>query len=245
VIKTAPEIVQDGSVFTYTLTVQNNTSASMANHLVLTDTIPANADFITATLPVTFDGQMVTWEKSTLSPGQTWKVKLVVQAPLDYTGTIVNDDYGVKSDDIPTVLGEPVTTQVHSLDLVKTAPAGLLEVGDLITYTLTVTNQHPLNDIHNLVLEDTLPEHTAYISSDGVYSTTTGVVTWTLPVLAPGESWTTNLTVEVLPGAYVMIQNKDYHVRSDETPDPLFGEVVITRLRTYLFMPMIFKEFGG
>jgi uncharacterized repeat protein (TIGR01451 family) len=245
VIKTAPEIVVDGSVFTYTLTVQNNTSASMANHLVLTDTIPANADFITATLPVTFDGQMVTWEKVSLSPGQTWKVKLVVQAPLDYTGTIVNDDYGVKSDNIPTVLGEPVTTQVHSLDLVKTGPAGLLEVGDLITYTLTVTNQHPLNDIHNLMLEDTLPEHTAYISSDGVYSTTTGVVTWTLPVLAPGEAWTTSLTVEVLPGAYVMIQNKDYHVRSDETPDPLFGEVVITRLRTYLFMPMIFKEFGG
>jgi uncharacterized repeat protein (TIGR01451 family) len=124
-------------------------------------------------------------------------------------------------------------------------------VGDLITYTLTVTNQHPLNDIHNLVLEDTLPEHTAYISptgdisSDGVYSPTTGVITWTLPVLAPGEAWTTNLTVEVLPGAYVMIQNKDYHVRSDETPDPLFGEVVITRLRTYLYMPLIFREFGG
>ncbi len=245
VIKTAPEVVQDGSVFTYTLTVQNNTSASMANHLVLTDTIPANADFITATLPVTFDGQMVTWEKASLSPGQTWRVNLVVQAPLDYSGTIVNDDYGVKSDDLPTVVfGEPVTTQVHSLDLAKSGPPGLLEVGDLITYTLMVTNQHPSSDIHNLVLEDTLPDHTVYVSSDGTFSTT-GVVTWTLPLLAPGESWTTHLTVEVLPGAYVMIQNKDYHVRSDETPDPLFGEAVITRLRTYLYMPMIFKEFGG
>lgn len=246
VIKTAPQVVQDGSVFTYTLTVENNTSASMANHLVLTDTIPVNADFITATLPVSFDGEMVTWEKASLSPGQTWKVKLVVRAPLDYVGTIVNDDYGVKSDDIPTVVfGVPVTTQVHSLDIVKSGPPGLLEIGDLITYTLTVTNQHPVNDIHNLQLEDALPAHTAYISSDGTYSTTTGIVTWTLPALSPGESWTTNLTVEVLPGAYVMIQNKDYHVRSDETPEPLFGETVITRLRTYLFMPRIFKDSGG
>ena len=245
VVKTAPEIVQDGSVFTYTLTVQNNASASMANHLVLTDTLPTNAEFITGTLPVTFDGQLVTWMKDTLSPGQTWKVKLVVRAPLDYAGTIVNADYGVRSDYLDTVLGEPITTTVHSLDLTKTATQGLLEIGDLITYTLTVTNQHPFSDIHNLVLEDALPEHSGYISSDGTYSTTTGVVTWTLPILSPGESWTTNLTVEVLPGANVMVKNQNYHVRSDETPDPLFGEVVITRLRTYLFMPMIFKEGGG
>jgi uncharacterized repeat protein (TIGR01451 family) len=243
--KTAPEYVQDGSVFTYTLTVANPTSASMTSNLVLTDTLPASTTFITASLPVSFDGDMVTWEKDSLSPGQTWRVQLVVRAPLDYAGTIINDKYGVRSDQIDTVLGEPVTTQVHSLALAKSAPTGTLAIGDWITYTLTVTNQHPFSDTHNLVLEDTLPEHTAYISSDGTYSTTTGVVTWTLPILSPGKSWSTNLTVEVLPGAYFVVRNQDYHVRSDETPAPLYGEVVSTRLKSYLFMPRLFKSSGG
>jgi hypothetical protein len=71
------------------------------------------------------------------------------------------------------------------------------------------------------------------------------VVTWTLPILSPGKSWSTNLTVEVLPGAYFVVRNQDYHVRSDETPAPLYGEVVSTRLKSYLFMPRLFKSSGG
>ncbi len=240
--KTAPASVQVGGLLTYTLTVANPNPLAATHNLVLTDSLPASTEFITATQPAAINGDLITWQLETLQPGESWSVNLVVRAPLVFAGEVVNKDYAVDSDEVGPIAGPPIATQVHSLAIAKSALPELVDVGDLITYTLTVTNQNPISATTNLVLEDTLPANTEYVSSDGVFSS--GVVTWTLPSLASSESWTAQLTVRVLPSAHGAILNADYSVRSAETPNPLFGEPVSTRLKAYIYLPLVFQNFS-
>jgi serine protease AprX len=242
--KYAPASVQVGELFTYTLTVSNPNPIAATHNLILTDTLPASTEFITATQPVTISGDLITWERQELPPGETWSVDLVVRAPMIFAGEVVNQDYGVTSDEVGPIAGKPVTTLVHSLAIDKAALPELVDVGDLITYTLTVTNQNTFSATTNLVLQDALPENTAYVSSDGEFSAGTSVVTWTLPSLASGATWTAQLTVRVLPSAHGTIVNTDYSVRSAETPDPLFGAPVSTRLKSYIYLPLIYQAFS-
>jgi serine protease AprX len=243
--KTAPAIVPPSGILTYTLAVTNPYSSLPIHNVVLTDVVPVNTTFITATVPVVVNGDMLTWTLPVLAAGESWENNLVVQAPLVYAGEIVNQNYGVRSDESGTITGAPVTSQVHSLALAKSATPELADIGDLITYTLTVTNQNKMSTTHNIILEDLLPDFTAYVSSDGVYDPASAVVTWTKPDLLPGQTWQTHLTVAVLAGAYETIDNSDYTVKSDETPQPLYGAPVSTRLQSYRYFPLVFKSNGG
>lgn len=242
--KTAPAVIPPGSTLTYTLAVTNPYSSLPIHNVVLTDVVPANTTFITATLPVVVNRDVLTWTLPVLPPGETWKNSLVVQAPLVYAGEIVNQNYGVRSDETGTIPGSPVTTQVHSLALAKSAIPDLADIGDLITYTLTVTNQNKMSTTHNIIIEDLLPDYTAYVHSDGAYDPASAVVTWTKSELLPGQTWQAHLTVAVLDGAVATIDNSDYSVGSDETPEPLYGEPVSTRLQSYHYFPLVFKSNG-
>ena len=240
--KYAPASVQVGGLFTYTLTVTNPNPLAAAHNLVLTDTLPISTQFITAKQPATVNGDLITWQLAELQPGESWRVNLVVRAPLVFAVKVVNENYAVVSDEVGPIVGPPIATLVHSLAIAKSALQEVVDIGDLITYTLTVTNQNPISATTNLVLEDYLPANTEYVSSEGVSSS--GIVTWTLPSLAPGESWTTQLTVRVLPSAHGAILNADYSVRSAETPDPLVGEPVATRLTAHIYLPLVFQKYS-
>jgi uncharacterized repeat protein (TIGR01451 family) len=240
--KTAPAAVASGGVLSYTLTVSNPHPVAVTHNLVLTDVLPANTTFITATQPVSVSGDLVTWTLPQLAPLSSWTVQLAVRVPLSFTGTVVNESYGVVSDEVPAVAGEPVTTEILGLNLSKNASAALVTHGDLVTYTLTVTNQHPFSATHNLVLSDTLPVNTAYFSSNGAYDAVNQSVTWTAASLAPGETWTAHLTVQVLPAASGAVVNYDYRVVSDETPEPIYGSPVETRLKTFIYLPTVPNE---
>ncbi len=239
--KTAPGLLPPGGSLTYTLAVTNPYSSLPIHNVVLTDVVPANTTFITSTLPVVVNGDMLTWTLPVLGAGESWENNLVVQAPLVYAGEIVNQSYGVRSDETGTIPGSPVTTQVHSLELTKSAMPDLADIGDLITYTLTVTNQNKMSGTHNIIIEDLLPDDTAYVSSDGVYDPASAVVTWTKPELMPGQTWQVQLIVAVLPGAFGTIENNAYVVKSDETPQPLYGAPVSTRLQSYRYLPLVIK----
>jgi hypothetical protein len=52
------------------------------------------------------------------------------------------------------------------------------------------------------------------------------------------------LVVEVLPGAMGSIDNLDYSVASAQTPEPLYGEPVSTRLQAYVYLPLVYKNFS-
>lgn len=104
--------IAPGEWLTYTLTVEN-LSPLPAHNLVLTDVLPYDTTFITATLPHSFDGSSVEWSLPTLAANDVWSVELVVAVPVTSTGSsIENVEYAVVSDETTAVYGAPVITPI-------------------------------------------------------------------------------------------------------------------------------------
>ncbi len=107
--KTASDITYDpGQIITYTLEVLYSDPLNSTYHLVITDVIPADVSFITATIPHTQIGDTINWGWPELSPNESHTVELVVQVPFDAVDPIINQDYSASTDEMATVFGIPV-----------------------------------------------------------------------------------------------------------------------------------------
>lgn len=93
ITKTAPPGVASGEPFSYTLAVNNDGSAPAAS-LVVTDTLPANASYVTSSNGGSLNGDTVTWNIPSLAAQSAISVNLIVTA----TQTVINQDYGVIAD---------------------------------------------------------------------------------------------------------------------------------------------------
>lgn len=104
-----PVLVQHGGLITYTITFTNEQSVLPTTNIVLTDTIPVSTTFVSATGPYTLVGNTVEWDYASLNAGASETVQLVVEVDHMATGSVVNEAYGVMSDEVTTpVTGSPV-----------------------------------------------------------------------------------------------------------------------------------------
>lgn len=236
--KQAPAQVAPGDVLTYTLSVTNTVSSGSLLQIVLTDTLPAGTELITATQPYTLNNDVVTWQWPSLAVGETWSVEMAVRVPLTFTGTVSNIDYGVTSAQVAR-RGAAVHTQVFALGVNKTASADWVSPGGWLTYTLAVTNLHPYSDVHEVILNDLLPDGVIFISATQPYSLTDGLVTWLVGVLAPGETRTFTLVVQAPESLAGWIVNGDYGASAQELGGKVQGEAVCTWVRRVLFLPWV------
>jgi serine protease AprX len=239
--KTAADWVHPGASLTYTLAVVNQHPFAALHNLVLTDTLPAHTDFLTATQPYSLSDSIIRWELSSLGPGSTWQVELVVQAPITFTGTISNEKYAVLSDELGWQSGEPVQTQIQALVVGKTASVSAVAPGDLLTYTLAVTNAHPLEANFQLVLTDTLPVGTEFITATTGYTLSNGIVSWERATLGPGEVWMVQLVVRVAEDFRGQVVNENYAAWSAEVPEAVRGQPVYTWVWLRFYLPMTWK----
>jgi uncharacterized repeat protein (TIGR01451 family) len=107
VSKAGPAAALASAPITYTLTITNNYTLTATN-LVITDTIPAGASYITGG---TRSGNVVSWTIPSLASGEAISVTFVVTAAT----TITNSDYAVVADDGISAIGQvPVTTLIIS-----------------------------------------------------------------------------------------------------------------------------------
>ncbi|MBN1148231.1 MAG: S8 family serine peptidase [Anaerolineales bacterium] len=104
--------IEPGKPFSYTLSLSHLAVFSSTHQVVITDVLPANTIFITATLPHTLTGDLVEWVIPSLGAGESASVELVIQASPSVTESITNRFYGARSDEIPATLGTPLTTPV-------------------------------------------------------------------------------------------------------------------------------------
>ncbi len=112
----APAQVTAGNLLTYTISISYVSALSPTSNVVLTDVVPVGTIFVTASLPFTQNGPEIRWDFSSMNPGDTQTVQLVVSVPVTATGTIFNDKYGVRSDNVATILGPPVETEIVPID---------------------------------------------------------------------------------------------------------------------------------
>lgn len=197
-----------GDILTYTIVLQNTGTLDLTS-VLFTDSDPPNTQFISGS--VTVDGVPnpgnpnlgipIGTLREGLSTTVQYQVRVVTTPRLDVparTEVIVNSSFTtfqyIPNPGNPEVEGSstsnPVSTLVERLNtsLTKTTSNTVTEVGDIITYTLLVSNQSAL-PLNNFILQDTLAQGTSFVPNSLVVSGTSiagdptvGVNIGTIPV---------------------------------------------------------------
>jgi uncharacterized repeat protein (TIGR01451 family) len=185
----SPDPATVGESITYTLIVTNN-GPSDATAVILTDTLPTDTDFVTATLDqgdCTAASSAITCTVDVLTSSFTITGTVVVTVA-DYlpNGIVLTNSTGVDSLESAPRSAE-VTTTVHApvLELTKRDYFDPIPTRALLTYTLNYTNtgQAPAP---NVVIADVLDNRTIYVSASPTPTNwTTPTLYWNIGPLAP------------------------------------------------------------
>jgi len=205
-----------GGTMSYTLTVTND-GPSAATNVVVTDVLPADLTFNSATASqgtVANASGTVTANLGNLANGASATVTINVTVSPSATGTISNTATvtGTQTDDDATNNSDTENTAVNAqVDLAVTKTDGLTTVisGNNLTYTIVVTNNGP-SQATNVNLTDALPATLTY--SSHTVSQGTGAIAGqnfsaALGTLAPGASATVTIVAAVSGTATGTISN--------------------------------------
>lgn len=128
-----------------------------------------------------------------------------------------------------TVFGEITAAQVLSIS--KSAPA-TVKSGDVLTYTINYGNSGTANAA-NVVIKDTLPTGTSFVSASNGGTLVNGVVTWNIGTLNAGVTGQT-VSYTVRAGGSGKIVNSDYTIEATGIA-PVNGAPVTTSIVQVIF----------
>ena len=204
--------VDAGQNLTYTITATNN-GPSDATGVVVTDTIPADVTFVSATGGATPDGTgKITFPNFTLAAGASATFLVTVTAlgtsasPTSDSATVSANEHDPNTANNTISVSVPVTP-ISDLSVGLTATTSAY-VGDQVTYMITAANTGPSTE-PAAVVTDTLPANVAFVSATGgVTPDGSGKLTFNLGSLASGATPVT-LTIVVVaqPAAAGTIMN--------------------------------------
>ena len=189
-----------GDVVTFTVTL-TNLGVDTATGVLLTDLVPAGLTFVSAAPEQgTYDAGTGLWAVGTVDPNDP--VRLVLQARVTTTGTFTNTATVSDADQFDPVTANntasvSLTPSQADLAVTKSVDNAAPNVGDVVTFTVTVTNNGP-DAATGVSINDTLPPELALVSatpSEGSYSSASGV--WTIGTIPSGGSVTLQLVTRV------------------------------------------------
>ncbi len=197
---TAAGTLLPGDTFTYTLYVTHTQGVTATLNVVLSDTLPANLEFVSASGAYAWDGSAVRWQYASLAPGaavsETLRVRVAANAP---AGTIVNRGYGARSDEAAFSGGAPVSVQVQppSASIYKSVSSSRALPGEVVTYTIRLANTHEFAALSGLRISDTLPTGAAFVTATLPFTRTGDIITWNRASLAARGRWDVSLSVRM------------------------------------------------
>ncbi len=206
--------VTPGETLTYILTVKNVGDQGAAG-VVLSDTLPAYTDYVAASGDGAVFDSVVTWPPFDLGVGDSSEhvVTVRVQDPVPATvEAITNTVVAIGPDGVwDSDVDVNVLVQAPALVMTKTDGRDSAEPGDVLTYTITITNPGA-QPATGVVVTDTLPGHTQFLSASADYTLdlADGTVAWPAFQLAADEVATRQVVVrvdETLPSGVDSIMN--------------------------------------
>ena len=199
----------------YSLVVTNIGQQATSLPLTVTDQVPSDTGSPVPGPDGSLNGNTVTWLRTvTLDTGQTTSFTFSVTVDNVVSGTIIsNDTYQVEGSPGGVAAGAVHTTTVIDpiLFLAKEVWPDPPGSNREMTYTLTLLNKGSLAT--SLVITDRVPAGVTYARGG---SEANGLVSWSLPALATGESAQVAYTVYISDVADIEIVNEDYAACSAE-----------------------------
>ncbi len=228
-------IVTRGIPFTYTIGY-NNPNELLYTGVYITDPLPDEVDFISASDNGTLEGRTVIWNLESLLPFQSGNVTLTVMTNDSVpVGTFLNcaSMYTDQSEPVEnctevTVIIPPVIT--------KTAPSDVVAPGETFSYSITYNNPNTVS-LTGASITDAVPDDLVFVNATGDWSFEDDTITWSLGTLAPNETGTFVLTVHV---GYLVPQGTDIINCASMYTDQFEPVSDCTDVRV-LFIPVINK----
>ena len=196
-------LVLAGETLTYWLTV-TNLGPSVANGVVVTDTLPAEVSFVSGSAGCSEDGGTVTCSAGMLETGVGTNFTILVATDSGAAaGPITNTALAV-SDNVDPDTGNSSTSVVVTvaldadLTIVKSAQPATAVAGTELTYRLAVTNFGP-SDAAGVVVTDALPAHVTFDDDQSTEGCTEseGTVTCSIGTLPASSSTSITIVVDV------------------------------------------------
>jgi uncharacterized repeat protein (TIGR01451 family) len=197
----APDPVLVGGELTYTLTVAN-AGPSDSTGVTITDPLPSGVSFVSASAGCTNDSGTVTCAIGDLANGAN-AIRTITVRPTVANPTLSNTAQVTASTGDPNTVNNSATATtdvdpVADLALTKTDSPDPVLAGANLTYTLTVTNNGPL-DATGVTITDTLPGGVSFVSAGTGCTNDSGTVTCAIGALANVAS--ASRTIVVTPTA--------------------------------------------
>jgi uncharacterized repeat protein (TIGR01451 family)/gliding motility-associated-like protein len=192
-----------GAPVTYSLTISNS-GLSDALTVLVRDLLPVGTSFISADNGGALNNGAVIWTIPVVKAGEQVTVNVTVATdPNLITGDQIfnigqtsspTDPDGTKESNTVVVTIDNAA-EVTEIEVIKTVSEAKASPGDVLTYTITVTNIGTAI-ARNIQVTDQLPEGLMplNVSNNGVIEGQT--VSWVVPEIAPGEQ--VALTLEVM-----------------------------------------------
>lgn len=202
--KTAPATVAPGGDITYTLTWSVGGTVAATN-AIITDPLPANTTFVSAscgstvgTCVIDSATSTISWSLGTRSPGESGTVTLTVRAATPLTnGTVITNTgtFDTSETDPVSAIAQTTVQSGPSIAIAKADTPDPVAAGSNITYTISwaIAGNAPAT---NVVVTDPLPANTTFVSADSGGTLSGGIVTWNLGTKNPGQGGVLMLVVK-------------------------------------------------
>lgn len=196
----SPDPIAAGGNVTYTISYAN-TGDEPATNVRLSDGIPANTSFVSATGGGTLAGGVVTWNLGILAAGASGSVQLTVRvaSPLTNGTVITNGTCTIDSSETTPVTAAVAGTTVTSspaLALSQADSPDPVTAGSNLTYTIAYLNSGTAHG-SGVVITAQVPANTTFRSATAGGVLSGSLVTWSIGSLPVGTSGSVQLVVRV------------------------------------------------
>lgn len=213
-----PISAERGDTVTFTSTITSNISGNIGADIIFRDTIPAGTTLVPGSIDVSgilsfTDNSTPTeiiLDLGTVIPANPIVVTFDITIDNDASGTILNTS-SVETNNVPVDSNE-VEVDIVILEVNKTSSVSEAEVGEVITYTVTIDNSQSSAPIENVFLYDALQTGTSYVANSTVIGLNPPINA--NPSILPGVS------IGTIDAGEVLLVSFDVRIDSIPTPNP-------------------------